>query len=99
MKNKGFTRIAYTDPLGFGIDDNRDCFIQIGILIHIDMAVSGSCLDHRNTRTLHNRFDQSRTSARNHYIHILLHTHKLCRHLAVSRFDQLYGILGDPCLF
>ena len=79
MHYDGFTRIADADTLCLCIQNNIHCHGKIGCLIHVDMTVSGSCLNDRNRAVFHDSADQSGTAARNQNIDIAVHLHKLCR--------------------
>ena len=89
MYHQRLTGIADTDPLGLGIHQNFYCHIHICVLIYVDVAITGSGLDHGNGAVLHHAADQSRTASGNQYIHIFLHFHKLRGNRAIRIFNQL----------
>ena len=95
VDHKRFTGVAHSDPLGFGIDYNGNGFIKIGILVHKNMTVSRTGLDHRYGAVLHHAPDQPRAAPWNQKIHILFHPHKLPGDLSVRGLDELQGISGN----
>ena len=93
---KRFAGIAHTYTLCFGIDHNISSHLKICGFIHINMAVAGSCLDHRNRALVYDRFDQASSSPWYENVYICVHLHKFCCCLPGSIFDQLDRILSNP---
>lgn len=92
MDKQRLACIADTDPLCLGIEDDIDCHIKICALIHINVAVSGTSLDHRDCALVHNGFNKALSASWNQDIHIFVHLHELSRSLSGSICDQLNGI-------
>lgn len=79
MNDKRLAGITDTDPLGFGIQNDIYRHVKISRLIHKNMTVSGSCLDHRYRCLIHNCTDQSCSTTWNQNVDILVHFHECCR--------------------
>ena len=95
MDHQRFTCVAHTDPLCLCIENNINCHIKIGTLIHKNMAVACASLDHRYPAVLYHTADQSGSASGNQYIHILVQLHKCLDCFAAGIFDQLYCIFRN----
>ena len=96
---KGLTCIADSHTLCFCIDNNICCHGKICCLVHINMAVTSSCLNYRNCALVYNGFDQPSPTSWNQHIHILIHFHKFRSCLSGSIFDQLNRVFCNATVF
>ena len=96
MDHQGFTGIADTDSLGFCVQNNVRSHLKIRGLIHIDVTVSCTCLDHRDRTVFHHGPDQTCAAPRNQDVHITVHFHKRLRGLPGSILNQRQRRFGKP---
>ena len=99
MDNKGFCSIADTYSLSLCIYDDGNCLTYISILVHINMAVSATCLNNRYCRVFNNRSYKPCAASWNKDINIFVHLHKLRCYFSVSILYKLYSVFSNPLLF
>ena len=95
VNQKGLTGVAYTYPLGFGVDDDIDSHRQVCGSIHKGMAVAGTGFDDRDRTVFHNGTNQSGTASRNQDIHILIQFHECGSGLSGGIFDEKQSVRID----
>ena len=81
MYEERFTGIAHAHSLCLCIKYYVNRHVDVGCLIHEDMAVSGTRLDHGYGGILNDIPDKSGTSARYQKIDILIELHHLPRNI------------------
>ena len=96
MDHERFRRVAHADPLCFGVDKDLYCHLQVGILVYVDMAVSGPGLYYRDLAVLHHCADESGSASGNQHVHILPHGHELSGRSPVGSGNELHGVRADP---
>ena len=87
--------IAHAHALRLGADDNVERFIEVGRLMHVDVAVARARLDNRNERLAHAALNQARTATRNEHIDDAAELHELAGGLAVGRLDHRDGLARE----
>ena len=76
MDQQAFAGIAHRGALGLGIHQNGQGLFQVGVLVHIDMAVAGTGFDHRDSGVFHCGADQAGAAPGNEHIQIARELHK-----------------------
>ena len=69
--------VAHRGATGLGVDDDGQCLLQIGVLIHIHMADTGTGLDTGNGGVLHTAADQARPATGDQQIHQPVGPHQI----------------------
>ena len=80
MDDKRLTCIAHTHSLGFRVFYNIRSHMHIRAVIHINMTISGSCLNHRNRTVLHHIRDKPCSAARYQNVNPAVHLHHFVYH-------------------
>ncbi len=94
MDHQGFTGIADSDPLGFGVVYNLGCHGRICCFIHIDVAVSGTGLNDRDRAAADHRRNQACASPGNQHIYVTVQLHKSGSRLPPGigqKLDRIFG--------
>ena len=92
MDQKRFTGIADTDSLRLGIHDDIDRHRKICTLIYINVAVSGSGLDHRDGALVYHCLNKPSSASRDQNIDIFIHFHEFCCRFTGGILNKLDGI-------
>ena len=79
--------------MGLGIQRNRNRFLQIGILVNIDMTVAIQVFDNWYSGIGANALNQAFAAAGHNHIHMLRHGNQLTYRSAVSGINNLHHIL------
>ena len=84
--------IADADALGLRIVYNIYRHGKIRILIHIDVAVSGTCLDDRDRALVHHGGNEPRASSGNQHVYVPVQLHEFRRRLPAGVLKKLDGV-------
>lgn len=92
MDNQRLRSIAYARTLRFRIDDDIDRHLQIGTVVHINMAITDPGFNDGDFRFLFHRLNQARAAARNQHINIINRLHQFLGSGMTGIFNQLHHI-------
>ena len=84
-------RVAHAHALGLGVHHDGACHVEIGGLVHVDMAVARARLDHRHQALAHAARDEAGAPARYEYVDDAAQAHKCARGRTVAGLDDAYG--------
>ena len=92
MHQDSLGRIAHTDALRLGIQQNSHRHLHIRILVDVDMAVADAGLDDRHRGVVDNVADQGLATARDEYVHQAARLHEVVDRFVRLPRDQLDGV-------
>ena len=92
-------RVAYRRSAGFGIDDDPQRLLQVGRVIHVNMADSGSRLNAWNGGVLDAGLYQPGTSPRDQKIHEAGRAHQLVGTFPCGVLQQIDDLRTASCFF
>ena len=80
------------EHLGVEATGHRQCLVEVGLVIDIDMTNPVQVFNHRHACIFRNTFNQALATAWYDYIHILLHPDQFADGLPISRLYHLYSL-------
>ena len=92
MNNQRFSGITHARTLRFGVHDDIDRHLQIGTVIHINMAIADPGFNDGNFRFLFYRLNQACAATWNQYINIIDCLHQFLGSGMTGIFNQLHHI-------
>ena len=92
MNNQRLRGITHARTLRFSVHNDIDRHLQIGTVVHINMAITDSGFNDGNFRFLFHRLNQARAAARNQYINIINCLHQFLGSGMTGIFNQLHHI-------
>ena len=95
MDQHRFGGIAHAWPTGLGVQQDPLSHLEVGGIVHVDVAVADTRLDGRHLRVTDHRVDQACSPARDHHIDQAAGLDQVRDGGAVGCGDQLYGVGGQ----
>ena len=92
---RGFGRVADRGAGGLGVDGDSGGHLHVGGGVHIDVAVAGAGLNHRDGGVGHHRADEAGPAAGDEDIHVLVELHQGQGGFPGGVLDELDGIGGQ----
>ena len=99
MNNQRFSGITHARTLRFGVHDNIDRHLQIGTVVHINMAITDPGFNDGNFRFLFHRLNQACAAAWNQHINIINRLHQFLGGGMTGIFNQLHHIGIHSCFY
>ena len=88
--------IAHAHALGLGVHHDGARLLKVRGLVHVDMAIARTGLDHRNIGVFHAVANEPCAAARNENVHRAAQAHKHVRGSAISGLDNADCVAGQP---
>ncbi len=91
MHQQGFYGVTGARTLGFSVDDNLQRRSYLSSIINIDMTNANAAGDNRDRRLLTAQLMQTRATAWDQHIDVLIHTQHFSDQRAIRVINRLHG--------